>query len=557
MPCFAGIALAIGGLSAAQVESGAMQIMVSIDPGDAKTLAWLEDCGWCDILDVHPHATEGQLAALRRRGWQVALQMMAHPESFKRRRYSGNGQDPLSVDAVIQRHIRAAGGRPEAVTWQFLVEEDSAGVAFPYQLLKEKPQTHAAAYALFKKRIDEALEATRPYPGVRLWARAGFAPSLHPFAASGAETILIERTNDDVEDLQTGIAFARGAAHQYGCGWGVDFSQWWGPVYGLDVDHSAAYFRRNFYVSFFSGADLAAIEYVQPDAEPAREGSDSLAAALDEFAVFAKGVARGRPEVPVAVLLPRDHGWMTPPYWQIQPQAWNYARIPYRPGDQSIDGVFGAAFPGSTFAMQPFPFGAYASDDPPASPFALSCVTREYAPSEDDIYKAPPPIPFGRFHSRNEARETMARDCVDSAPYRPMADSRWGDIIDVLTEDAALEVMGRYKVCVLAGSLTLTKALAARLVAFVEQGGVLIWAAGTARPEHKDLIGLRIVPELRVGRAWAWQDEDPVREPFLYLPGEVLEPGAVTVLAKTPGGAPVATRTRLGSGSIVTCLLPW
>lgn len=527
-------------------------VMISVEPTDTATLDWLQQAGWCDIIDVNPGATEAQVAAIRDRGFNVALQMMAHPETFNReypRRFPG-----ITLDDIMQRHLRAANGRPETVIWQFMMEEDSAGVAFPYSLLKQKPKTHAQAYALFNQRIAEAAAATQPYSGVRLWARAGFASSMHPFARSGAEMILIERTNDDIEDLQTGIAFSRGAARQYHRQWGVDFSQWWGAIYGIDAPHGAAYFRRNLYISYFAGAESLAIEYLGP--LPKEGDTTSLAAALAEFnALRKRNPVRGTPDVPAAILLPNDHGWITPPYWRARDIAWNYARVPYRPGDRGIDGVFAAAFPASTYAMQPFPFGAYKSDNPPASPFALSCVTKEYAPSAEDEFHAPPPIPFGRFESRDAARETISTQ--DTAVYRPMADSRWGDIFDVLTEDASSETLAAYQVLIIAGPLNIDAAMQARLEAYVRGGGTLIWAAGVARPEHEALTGIRMEPEFRVGRAWKWDNGDYIHEPFLYLPATVTSPAATTVLAAAPNGDPLVACHKLDAGLIYTSLLPW
>jgi len=553
--------IAAAALALLPTGAGAVEIMVSSDPGDEALLRWLEDNNLCERIEVHADVEEPAIRALRGRGWEVVLQMMGHPESFDRRYINRPGREPLSEAErftpgdVLQRHIAAAEGDASEVVWQFLLEEDSAGVAFPYRMLIEQPETHAEAHALFEQRLEEALAVAAPYRdrGVRLWGRAGYATSMHAFAKTGLEMNLIERTNDDIEDLSTGIAFARGAARQYGCDWGVDFSQWWGAIFSVDFDHSGRYFRRNFYLSYFAGADLLAIEYLRVPQDS--RGAPSLGDALAEFSDFRHRVQAGAPDRPVAVLLPRDHGWMTPPYWRTQNESWNYARIPYRPGDASIDGVFAAAFPSSTFAMQPFPFGAYVSDDPPASPFALSSVTRQYTPTDEDVYQTAPPLPFGRFHDRGEARETLLAEGTDSSPYRPMADSRWGDIIDVLTDEAGADVLAKYPVLVAAGPLDVTSVLEARLRNYVERGGTLVWAVGVARPEHAKWIGLELEPEFRVGRAWQWREEDPAHEPFLYLPARPSED--TEVLARSGGGQPLVAAAPLGEGRVVTVLAPW
>ena len=545
----------------------ALDIMVSVGQNDAETLKWLHEKEICEFIEVHPGFSPEQLRALRKQGWGVALQMMGHPESFDRRFINRPGKPALLPDKIytqveeVDRHIEGADGDAQKVIWQFIMEEDSAGVAFPYRMLIEDPQTHEEAYALFEKRLNEAYEAARSSKekGVQLWGRAGYASSMHPFAKVGVEMNIIERTNDDIEDLSTGIAFARGSARQYGCKWGVDYSQWWGVITGLDMDFGGAYFRRNFYLSYFAGADLMGIEAIRPpnyDRE-ANEPS-SLGDALEEFSDFRKRVDAGTPDRPVAIMLPRDHGWITPAYWQTQNEAWNYARIPYRPGDHSIDGLFAAAYPGSTFVMQPFPFGAYEIDEPSSSPFALSSVERKYVAEDAHVYRAPPAVPFGRFRDRKEAKRITKEEKLDTSPYRPMADSRWGDIIDVLTDEVSSEVISQYEVLVIGGPLEVTDAMQTALEAYVTQGGTLVWAAGVARPEYEALTGVTIQPELRVGRAWNWQGDANANEPYLYFPSELIDENQSEVLAEnSQNGAPLIVRNTFGKGVVVTCLSPW
>ncbi len=560
--------IAIAGLMAGAVVLPAVgaDIMVCVNPEDTELLDWLDKGDLCELVEVHPGVPVGQLRALRERGWSVVLQMMGHPESFDRRFIHRPGRPAPMPDQIftqedeVNRHIAGANGDATQVIWEFIMEEDSAGVAFPYRLLIEDPQTHAEAYALFEKRLNEALDAARSSQekGVQLWGRAGYASSMHAFAKTGVQMNLIERTNDDIEDLSTGIAFARGAARQFGCKWGVDYSQWWGAISGLDIDFGGAYFRRNFYMSFFSGADLLAIEAIRP---PQHRKADrlmlSLGEALEEFSAFRKRVTAGEPDRPVAIMLPRDHGWITPAYWRTQNEAWNYARIGYRPGDRSMDGLFAAFFPGSTFAMQPWPFGAYAIDDPPASPFALSSVERLYVAKDDHVYRAPPPVPFGRFQDRKQAKRVMNAEEMETSPFRPMADSRWGDIIDVLTDEACTEILDQYEVLIPGGPLNVAGPLQTRIEAFVRRGGTLVWAAGMARPEHGALTGVTMQPEFRVGRAWTGPRKDTEHEPYLYFPAVINARDQAEVVTRTHNHAPLIVRNTVGEGTVYTCLSPW
>ena len=173
--------------------------------------------------------------------------------------------------------------------------------------------------------------------------------------------------NDDVDDLQTAIAFARGASKQYGCKWGIDLSLWWGVIHGCVQNLEPSFHRRNLFISYFSGTQAYRIEGGGLSLNPGTTTPNKLGEAFDKFFTFASQTHPGQIETPVAIVLPEDNGWITPPYWRTNNEAWNYARIPYRPGDRGIDGFFGAAFPGSVYAMDPFPAGCYGQDNPPAS----------------------------------------------------------------------------------------------------------------------------------------------------------------------------------------------
>jgi hypothetical protein len=391
-----------------------------------------------------------------------------------------------------------------------------------------------------------------------LWAVVGYVTSVHAAAAQRPDCLMIERANDDVGDLQTAIAFLRGASRQYDLPlWGIDLSLWWGPVYGCVHDMPGSFHWRHLWVSHMSGAGAYRIEggdlMVPPD-----DGSTVLGETFERFGCLASDMVRGSADVPVAVMVPRDSGWLSPPYWRGTQDAWHHAHVGLRPGDVSLSGFFAMAFPGSRSAMDPFPFGAYEHDDPPASPFALSCVAPEFSQAPEDVFTADPYLPFGRFRSRDEARAAFAVAGADPAPYRPMADSRWGDVLDVFTEDCRLEILEAYPVLVLLGALALDTELSLRLRAYVEQGGHLVAAVGVVRPEHRALTGLDLGRELRAGRAWRVSGSgDVVHEAYRFVPCRVLDSSRTNTWVQAPSGAPLVTQHRLGSGSVTTCLVPW
>lgn len=534
-----------------------LRIVVDLRPAPEfqPIFDWLAQGKWCWGVEVNAGTEESAIRHLRQQGWEVIVSLNAH-EPTRRRDAAYKRRGLLEPNEIIGRHIRAADGQADKVIWLALLENDSAGVAFPQELLGARPRTHEQAYRLTKDNLQQALQTTKTFPGVKIWGVCGYASGAHPFAAGGLDCVLIERANDDVEDLQTGIAFCRGAGNQYGCSWGIDLSLWWGPIYGCVQNMPSSYYKRHLYLSYFSGARAFRLEGMDLLWDQTQKKFSPLTTLLDEFGAFCRQYPAGQVEVPVAVMLPPDHGWITPPYWRTQAQAWNYARMPYRMGQKAIDGFFATAFPGSNFAMEPFPFGSYGKDDPPASPFALSCVTPEFAPRAEDVFFTEVPLPFGRFENRNQARETMLAQTMDPAPYRPMGDSRWGDILDVLTTCTPADILQHYKVLILLDQIKLTPELQEKLLNYVKAGGKLVWSAGVVGPQQAALCGLEMTPEFRVGRAWHWGKEDWISEAYHYVPARGLSEKA-SLLAQAPNGDPLIIRQSLEKGDIYTCLVPW
>jgi len=535
-----------------------LRILWEVEPGEPHepVIDWLQERGWCWAIEVTARVEEDAIRMLRDRGFRSVVHLHAHPgtwaEDWAYKKQWDARPVPDRVEA-IKRHVNVYGG--DAIANLF-IEDDSSGVGFSGEYLKNPPADHAEALAMFERYMAKAMESLKVWSPIHPWGMMGHATTAHLYARHGVENIICERTNDDVDDLQTAIAFCRGAARQYGCEWGIDLSLWWGVFHGCVHELPAPLYKRHLYLAYFSGARTFRIEgggfILGNPANPL-----PVAAAIDRFATNVRGIDPGEADVPVAVMLAKDHGWLTPPYWRTTREAWNYARLPYRQGQRGIDGFFGAAFPGSIYAMDPFPFGAYKEGQPLGSPYALSCVTPDFAPSPDKEFYAEPPIPFGRFKNRDEAREAIVGETLDPSPYRAMGDSRWGDIFDVLTDDAEGETLKRYKILVLLGQIRLNDSLRQRLQQWVEAGGTLVMAAGVATPDDTELCGFAMAPELRVGRAWRWAGEDPVHEVFRYVPVDVAVAEDIDALAATPAGAPLVIGHGLGKGHVITSLIPW
>ena len=99
------------------------------------------------------------------------------------------------------------------------------------------------ANAAWTEYLQEAYQATAPWPAARRHARLGFPQFVHS-AAPLADCVLVEMTNDDVGSFAVAIAFLRGAAHQFNISWGVDLSLWWGAINGCVSDLPASLHRR-------------------------------------------------------------------------------------------------------------------------------------------------------------------------------------------------------------------------------------------------------------------------------------------------------------------------
>lgn len=508
---------------------------------------------------------------------------------------------------------------PGPFTWWALTEDDSSGVGFPFEQLAVPPSSHVDAWAQFDNYLQRAqvLSATLAPPGTPIVAQVGFAEQVHAHFARGATLAVIERANDDIGDLSTALAFARGGARQFGAAFGIDLSWWWGVVYGGVNRLPSGYHRRHAFLSLYAGASVVNIE----GGDGLCDGAGTplpLGVEMQAFGAFLRthglshaGVAPApaAPIVPVLVVLPKDHGYATRPYWLTRNEAFGYARLPPRVGDRAIGGFFSYVFSGAGFSQDPWPLGAFATNDPPASMWALSALTAPYAPRLGDVVQASPYLPFGRYPNRTAAAAAFAAAGADPSPWRPMADSRFGGIIDVAVAGLGLasgplaaapnNVFGAarrraaapesdpplplgpdagYRVVLVLGPINMTGDLRVQLLDFAQRGGRVIVAVGVVGPDDGVLTGLppsALLPELRVGRAWRLAAAAPPapippqqREAFRFVP-VLLAGGApppnVSVVASTVapfaacGGAPcpLVIDHAVGSGVVTTVLVPW
>ena len=557
----------------------------------SNVLLWLNGSTWADGISVGypPTYSTDDLAALSAAGLRLLPCIHSSLETMQRQLFDAPpvAPDTLAFASAYTRTLpdfkagSAAG--PQPFMWWTLTEDDSSGVGFPYTQLAVPPSTHADAWAQFDAYLQRAQVASLYLsPGTPLAAQVGFAEQAHAHFARGVSLALIERANDDIGDLDTALAFARGAARQYNGSFGIDLSWWWGVLYGGVNRLPSSYHRRHAFASLFGGASVVNVEGGDGLCDSAGVPL-ALGQEVQAFARFARALLTpGSPQpsgaqrvglgpsplplTPVLLVLPKDHGYATKPYWLSQQQAYGYLRLPPRQGDGALRGLFNLLFPGAGYAQDPFPFGAFAHDDPPASMWALSSETAPYAPRASDAYAAAPYLPFGTYANRTAAAMDFAAHPRDPATARPMGDSQWGNLIDVAVAGLGISrtsagigvpnnVWGSgsggsrrrgqrgsssssssssssgggaaersaaaaeapplplgggpagsgYKLCLVMGPVNLTQGLKAQLLAFAQAGGQVVVAAGVVGPGDGDFTGIpTLLPELRVGRSWRY-----------------------------------------------------
>lgn len=147
--------------------------------------------------------------------------------------------------------------------WWAVCEDDSSGVGFSYDQLSVPASSAFDAWSQFDAGLQRTMTLVHALPvanGVPIVAQVGFGENSHAFFARGVDIALIERANDDIGDLSTAIAFARGAARQFGKAWGVDLSWWWGVIAGGVNTLPCSFHKRSAIIAYFAGASAINIE---------------------------------------------------------------------------------------------------------------------------------------------------------------------------------------------------------------------------------------------------------------------------------------------------------
>ncbi|MBZ5603501.1 MAG: hypothetical protein LAO79_14475 [Acidobacteriia bacterium] len=426
----------------------------------------------------------------------------------------------------------AAANPQLAFMWDLLPEWDQSGGSWvpdgrPQYAGLSKAAAHAKFTSYFQNRFPELMTnlstGSRNY---QLAAVTDYSPNVSDAYEMGVDLCMLERGIDELGDLSTGVAFLRGAAQQYGRAWGIDLSSW-RTANGMATQYdnnnvlvggwSASYLSRHYYAAFLAGANV-----VQNEAATYRNGDGQLnpfGQATQDFSDFAlrRHSDLGKPAVTAAFLISADSGFDPKHGANNQASAVWYQDVPYSNGDFMIDNVLRLAFP--NFWLHGLT---------PGAPFA------------DASGVATDPAKFRAYLAAGG----------DPRPYEPMPATRWGDNVDIVTTKIGAAALGRYKVIVMLGDVSLDSRLRADLTAWVNSGGVLAMNVDQASAADLAMAGVvskNFAARQATSSTWAATRIKQGEPAYRYTP---VSAATADVVATNEFSDPLITRQKLGSGEI-------
>lgn len=416
------------------------------------------------------------------------------------------------------------------VWWNLMPEYDhSGGIWSEFRKIDYASRSQAASSWKVTYQNDFSplwsyLSTPSQTRAVRFLAVNAHAFSSHYTYELGADMAVLERVNDEISDLQTGICFIRGAGRQFDRPWGIDISTWRAATQTpttydndlrLQTGWSASYIRRHLYLSYMAGANIilneAAIYFNAGRINP-------LGSVVLEVADFSlrRHPSIGTPEVHTAFLMDHDHGFEPKFGPHMQSNFVWYSKIPYADGDFMTHYILNLAFPDY------WKSGTLPTDAPQTPSAYLAALGRGEDPRQ----------------------------------WEPMGSSRWGDHFDILLSNTSPEVFQHYRTIVLLGAVFLNDTLREALRTWVIGGGTLVITAGQSRSGDSTLTGV-----VRTGRSaratesiWKSDDTQIPERSYLY---EVLDPRTSRIIAATGNGDPLITAHSIGNGTVMTIASPY
>jgi hypothetical protein len=341
----------------------------------------------------------------------------------------------------------------------------------------------------------------------------------------GVDTVMLERSIDELADISTGVAFLRGAARQYDRQWGIDISTWrtsngmattfnsQGVLLG---GWSPSYLKNHYYIAYLSGANVLKTEatlyyYTRNSLNP----FGAMAKAFADFALN-RHPDVGRPAVTMALLV--DHNSGFDPKHNIYNQGntvW-YGDINYSEGDFMINNFLRLAFPNH-----------WLHGLTPGAPFA-------------DSTGKPNTAQFQAYLAAGG----------DPRPYEPMSFTRWGDNLDIITSHAGINTFRNYKIIMVLGDVPFTSQLQQDLQGWVQEGGTLVINANQLATTDESFLGVGVKTTAKTATAARWQADGSNYQESSFQYTTVV-PSTAQVLATANGSDPIITTNAYGKGHVI------
>jgi len=387
-------------------------------------------------------------------------------------------------------------------------------------------------FYLNTKQLGPYLKQTAQQRGYKWMTVSSFAFST-PYAFDmGADAALLERNEDEVSGITPGLAILRGAAFQHGGkDWGIDFSTWryWNngaTVYSngrLVTGWSTATFKRNMYIAYMGGANI-----VHNEAADYTTGAVSghslnpLGETVQDFHNFAiaRHPNRGTPFVPLALM--QDHySGLEPKFgeWMQGNSKWYWANA-YTQGDTMLSNLFSLIYPNYN-AWGTLPSGA---------PKVLN--------TDGTI----------NVSATFTAYQQALANGKDPRPWEPFGNSTWGETFDVITNQASLTALQRYKVVMLATGAPLSDTLLSVLTQYVNQGGILVLNTQQMSANSQTLAGVNLTSTRGSSNAETWVPDGSLISESSY-DYTVVTPTTASVVSETAGN-PIVTKNVYGAGAV-------
>ncbi len=500
-------------------------------PQETKQVRRLAEQGILDAFDFFPPPlSEGKVSFFESRKCGVVSLLAAATEALKD--YSAHENKELIptvqfIEAERSRMRRLTTALGAKAWWMAMPEFDSSG----HWSGKQIPAAGTSRMQASKNWLDyyrkleplgAYLRMTPKERGFHLAAINGFSCFTHYAFELGAEMVLLERNNDDIGDIQTGVAFLRGAGRQYRRPWGIDISLWRQATFGGKgheefAGWSTSYYKRHLFISYMSGASMIHLEggdYFNRDGNLTRFAE--MVKDFHDFTVRHKD--RGETVAPTAVILDFCHGFEPKCSYIFQQDAVWYRKIPYPDGDYMMHNFLKTAFPDFWLT----------GTNPGAPWLASQKIPRWNAPE------------FRRLLSTG----------VDRRAFEPMGKGRWGDNVDVILSNAPPKALDQYKLLLVLGDLKLDSRLRPILRSWVEAGGTLLLNAKQVERADEPLLGVKITGRSREGNRSRLATGNGVFDEPAYT-YSVVTPNGATVMADIPQGDPLVTRHPVGKGEVV------